>query len=69
MKGAEAQHSHEQADCGADISFHSSRARCSGDNRTSLWDVLRGEEPVAETFGLSYATGYLEQVRNLDTQA
>src|SRR5260221_4657514 len=34
-----------------------------------LWDALRGEEPVAETFGLSYATGYLNQVGILDKQS
>ncbi len=33
-----------------------------------LWDVLRGEEPAAEIFGLSYAAGYLEQARLLDKQ-
>ncbi len=34
-----------------------------------LWDVLRGEEPVAETFGLYYASGYLNQVGILDKQS
>ena len=33
-----------------------------------LWDVLRGEEPAAEIFGLSFAIGYLEQVSHLDKQ-
>ena len=31
-----------------------------------LWAVLRGEEPAAETFGVSYATSYLEQVSTLN---
>ena len=33
-----------------------------------LWDMIRGEEPVAEVFGSAYATGYLEQVSKLDAQ-
>lgn len=33
-----------------------------------MWAVLRGEEPAAEIFGVSYATSYLEQVSPLNRQ-